>query len=179
MSSSGAACTAQVSAMANGRPIAADVPSSTLLIDFLRDEVGVHSVRRSCDVQLCGSCTVLVDGLPVSSCCYLAVNADKKSILTVEGLSALGDGDPVYAALEDAFVTHAAVQCGYCTPGFLVTLWFLIHGGLLTGTTTEAELRKMLRGNLCRCTGYEPILAAAAAAVATLSGSPADGEASL
>jgi carbon-monoxide dehydrogenase small subunit len=160
------ACSAQLSTVANGQPVTADVACHTLLIDFLRDEVGVRSVRRSCDVQMCGSCSVLVDGLPVSSCCYLAVDADRKSILTAEGLRGLGEADPVYTALEDAFVEHAAVQCGYCTPGFVVTLWFLIEGGHLTSDTTEEELRALLKGNLCRCTGYEPILAAATAAVA-------------
>jgi carbon-monoxide dehydrogenase small subunit len=160
--------TVRLSMVANGQPVATDVGCHTLLVDFLREEVGVRSVRRSCDVQMCGSCSVLVDGLPVSSCCYLAVDADKRSVLTAEGLRGLGDTDPVYAALEDAFVEHAAVQCGYCTPGFLVTLWFLIEGGHLTPDTTEEELRTLLRGNLCRCTGYEPILAAATAAVATV-----------
>lgn len=161
-------CTAQLSTVANGRPVTADVACHTLLIDFLRDQVGVRSVRRSCDVQMCGSCTVLVDGVPVSSCCYLAVDTDRKAILTTEGLRSLGEADPIYTALEDAFVGHAAVQCGYCTPGFLVTLWFLIEGGHFTSNTTEEQLRVLLKGNLCRCTGYEPILAAATAAVATV-----------
>jgi carbon-monoxide dehydrogenase small subunit len=171
----GAACGARLSTVANGRPVSADVACHTLLIDFLREEVGVRSVRRSCDVQLCGSCSVLVDGLPVSSCCYLAVDVDKKSVLTAEGLRGLGEADPIYMALENAFVEHAAVQCGYCTPGFLVTLWFLIEGGHLTSGTTHEEMRTLLKGNLCRCTGYEPILAAATAAVAAVAGARGDG----
>jgi carbon-monoxide dehydrogenase small subunit len=175
-SAEGAACRARFSTVANGSPVVADVACHTLLIDFLREELGVRSARRSCDVQMCGACTVLVDGLPVSSCCYLAVDADRKSILSVEGLSALGEADPVYVALEDAFVAHAAVQCGFCTPGFLVTLWFLIRGGHLTTTTTEEELRVLLKGNLCRCTGYEPILAAAQAAVPAVTGASVLGE---
>ncbi|WP_209305216.1 2Fe-2S iron-sulfur cluster-binding protein [Blastococcus sp. CT_GayMR20] len=168
-------CTAQLSTVANGQPVTADIACHTLLIDFLREEVGVRSARRSCDVQLCGSCSVLVDGLPVSSCCYLAVDVDKKSVLTAEGLRGLEDADPIYTALENAFVEHAAVQCGYCTPGFMVTLWFLIEGGHLTPGTTHEELRTLLKGNLCRCTGYEPILAAASAAVGALAGARGDG----
>ena len=160
----------RLSSTVNGQSVDVELECNTLLIDFLRDDLGALSVKRSCEVQMCGSCTVLVEGLPTSSCCYLAVDTNMKSVQTVEGLRALGQPDPTYQALEDAFFDHAAVQCGFCTPGFMVTLWSLIQERQLTSETTEEELRFLLKGNLCRCTGYEPILRAARAAVAAVAG---------
>jgi carbon-monoxide dehydrogenase small subunit len=144
----------------DGSEVVVGAADSALLLDFLRDG-GAHSVKRSCEVQICGACSVLVDGLPVSSCCYLLRSCDDKDVTTVEGLRST----PTYQAIEDAFVAHAAVQCGFCTPGFVVTLWFLIEGSFVTPATSEEELRELLHGNVCRCTGYEPILTAARAAI--------------
>jgi len=138
----------------NGDPVRATLPPAELLIDFLRERLGLTSVKRSCDVQVCGSCTVLVDGGPVSSCTYLAVEAGGRSVLTVEGFAQSAE----FAEFEAAFVRHAALQCGYCTPGLLLTLKSLRDAGELT---SEEEIRHGLDGNVCRCTGYRSILDAA------------------
>ena len=135
----------------NGRPCALEMEPQALLLDVLRDRLGLTGAKRSCDVQVCGACTVLVDGAPVSACCTLAVDAHGRSVLTVEGLSEL----PEFARFEEAFTRHAAVQCGFCTPGFLLTVKALLDAGELA---TEDELRHGLAGNLCRCTGYKGIL---------------------
>jgi carbon-monoxide dehydrogenase small subunit len=138
----------------NGDPVRATLPPHELLIDFLRERLGLTSVKRSCDVQVCGSCTVLIDGGPVSSCTYLAVEAGGRSVLTVEGFAQSAE----FAEFEAAFVRHAALQCGYCTPGLLLTLKSLRDAGELS---SEEEIRHGLDGNLCRCTGYRSILEAA------------------
>ncbi|MBO0821252.1 MAG: (2Fe-2S)-binding protein, partial [Nocardiopsaceae bacterium] len=152
-----------VRAVVNGREVRAEIPPGTLLLDFLRDHLGLTGAKRSCDLQVCGACTVLVDQAPVSACCHLAADIDGRSVTTVEGLAGTSeaDRDPVFAALEDRFVRNAAVQCGFCTPGFMVTLHHLIAEGQLTPDLSEPELRHLLRGNICRCTGYQPILRSA------------------
>src|SRR6266705_6586343 len=99
----------------NGRAAALDVPAHALLLDVLRDRLGLKGAKRSCDIQVCGACTVLVDGAPVSACTYLAVEVDGREIRTVEGLA---DGDTLHA-VQAAFVEHGAVQCGFCTSGML------------------------------------------------------------
>lgn len=162
-----------VSAIVNGEPVSARINAGTLLLDFLRG-LGLHGTRRSCDVQMCGVCSVLVDGEPVSSCCYLAVDVDGHEVRTIEGLAR--DAAPehgIYQRLEDAFVDHAAVQCGFCTPGFLVTLTVLIRDGQLHAGSTIEEVRAALRGNICRCTGYEPIMHAVTAVLGSLDAVPA------
>ena len=138
----------------NGRPVSAPAEPNTLLLDLLRDHFRLTGAKRSCDVQVCGSCTVLVDGGPVSSCTYLAHEAAGREVLTIEGFAEL----PEFERFASAFERHAAVQCGFCTPGFLLTLKWLSESGELT---TEAEIRHGLDGNLCRCTGYRAILEAA------------------
>jgi aerobic carbon-monoxide dehydrogenase small subunit len=135
----------------NGQAASAEVRAEELLLDFLRDRRGLTGAKRSCDMEVCGACTVLVDGAPVSACCYLASEVDGHEVLTIEGLSAL----PAFAALEDAFIRHAALQCGFCTPGMLLTIHSLLEDGALE---TEASIREALSGNLCRCTGYRAIL---------------------
>lgn len=139
----------------NGRQVVRDLVPQELLLDFLRDSLGLTGAKRSCDVQVCGTCTVLVDGLPVSSCCYLAADAHGKSVTTIEGLAER----PEFERLEDAFTRHAALQCGFCTPGMLLTVTALLEHGELGG---EEEIKHNLAGNLCRCTGYRGILEAVA-----------------
>jgi aerobic-type carbon monoxide dehydrogenase small subunit (CoxS/CutS family) len=138
----------------NGREVRASVEPQELLLDFLRDRLGLTAAKRSCDVLVCGTCTVLVDGGPVSACTFLAADADGRAVLTVEGFAR----SPEFARFEEAFMRHAALQCGYCTPGLLLTLKSLRDSGELA---SEGDLRHGLDGNLCRCTGYRAILDAA------------------
>jgi aerobic-type carbon monoxide dehydrogenase small subunit (CoxS/CutS family) len=139
----------------NGSQVVRDLAPQELLLDFLRDSLGLTGAKRSCDVQVCGTCTVLVDGLPVSACCYLAADAAGKSVTTIEGLAER----PEFEQLEGAFTRHAALQCGFCTPGMLLTVTALLEHGELGG---EEEIKHNLAGNLCRCTGYRGILEAVA-----------------
>jgi carbon-monoxide dehydrogenase small subunit len=138
----------------NGERMEAVVDSQELLLDFLRDRLGLKGAKRSCEVQVCGTCTVLVDGLPVSSCCMLAAEADGRSVLTIEGFAR----EDEFAEFERAFTSHAALQCGFCTGGFVLTLKALRDSGELS---SEDEIRHALDSNVCRCTGYQSILAAA------------------
>ena len=137
----------------NGDRVVREIEAHELLLDFLRDGLGLTGAKRSCDMQGCGVCTVLVDGRPVSSCCFLAADADGRSVLTIEGLAER----PEFERLEDAFMRHAALQCGFCTPGMLLTVAALLETGELTSTD---EVKRGLAGNLCRCTGYRGILEA-------------------
>jgi carbon-monoxide dehydrogenase small subunit len=138
----------------NGREVRASVEPQELLLDFLRDRLGLTGAKRSCDVQVCGTCTVLVDGGPVSACTFLTIDADGREVLTIEGFAQT----PEFERFEQAFLRHAALQCGYCTPGLLLTLKSLHDGGELA---SEEQIRHGLDGNLCRCTGYRSILDAA------------------
>ncbi len=140
-----------VEAVLNGRPVRCSIPPNLLLVDFLREEMGLTGTKQSCEVQVCGACTVLVDDQPVSSCCYLAADIDQRRVETIEGLV----GTPFHHRVAEAFVRHAAVQCGFCTPGLLLTAKVLADQ---TAPTTEDALRQALAGNLCRCTGYQSIL---------------------
>jgi carbon-monoxide dehydrogenase small subunit len=138
----------------NGREVVRDLEPQELLLDVLRDSLGLTGAKRSCDVQVCGACTVLVDGLPVSSCCYLAADAHGKTVTTIEGLAER----PEFAR-QEAFTRHAALQCGFCTPGMLLTVSALLEQGDLVD---EEAIKHELAGNLCRCTGYRGILEAVA-----------------
>lgn len=138
----------------NGRQMQTSIEPQELLLDFLRERLRLTGAKRSCDVQVCGTCTVLVDGLPVSACSFLAADAAGREVLTVEGFAEL----PEFERFESAFMRHAALQCGYCTPGLLLTLKSLADHGELDG---EEAIRHGLDGNLCRCTGYRSILEAA------------------
>ncbi len=137
----------------NGREVVRDVAPQELLLDFLRESLGLTGAKRSCDVQVCGACTVLVDGLPVSSCCFLAADADGREVTTIEGLAER----PEFARLEEVFSRHAALQCGFCTPAMLLTVSSLLEQGELAD---EKAITHNLAGNLCRCTGYRGILEA-------------------
>jgi aerobic-type carbon monoxide dehydrogenase small subunit (CoxS/CutS family) len=134
----------------NEQPVVREIEPQELLLDFLRDRLGLTGAKRSCEMQVCGTCTVLVDGRPVSSCCFLAADAEGREVLTVEGLA----GRPEFARLEEAFTRHAALQCGFCTPGMLLTVAALLETGELT---SAEEVKRSLNGNLCRCTGYRGI----------------------
>ena len=143
-----------ISMKVNGkqRELAVDVRES--LADALRNRLALTSVKKGCEVGECGACTVLVDGISVDSCIYLAVWADGKSILTVEGLQGEnGELNPI----QQAFIDEAAVQCGFCTPGLILTAVEIVGSGK---QYTREELRKLISGHLCRCTGYENILRA-------------------
>jgi aerobic-type carbon monoxide dehydrogenase small subunit (CoxS/CutS family) len=139
----------------NGRATSLDVAPQELLLDVLRDRLALTGAKRSCDAQVCGTCTVLVDGAPVSSCTYLAAETDGRDVLTIEGLREL----PAFERIVAAFSRHAAVQCGFCTPGMALTMHALLIDGELTD---EASIRHGLAGNLCRCTGYRALLDTAA-----------------
>jgi aerobic carbon-monoxide dehydrogenase small subunit len=137
----------------NGERRDVEIEPRELLIDVLRDRFGLKGTKRSCDVQVCGACTVLLDGLPASSCSTLAADADGRDVLTIEGVASDGALDPV----QRAFVEHGALQCGFCTPGFVLAVKALLR---LNAAPSEEEIRHFLRGNICRCTGYIKILEA-------------------
>jgi carbon-monoxide dehydrogenase small subunit len=129
------------------------------LAEVLRDRLALTGTKVSCDAQVCGACTVLVDDLAVSGCTALAVDADNRSVRTVEGLAV----DGRLSALQQAFIDHAAFQCGFCTPGMLMAATALLEDN---ATPSRAEVIEGLEGNLCRCTGYQPIVEAVLAAAA-------------
>lgn len=136
----------------NGRPESVEVRANSLMLDVIRDQFGLTGAKRSCDAQVCGACTILKDGLPVSSCTTLAADMDGAEILTIEGLASPGELHP----LQQAFVQRGGLQCGFCTPGFILTAHSLIERGV----TGDRELIEGLDGNICRCTGYRKIIEA-------------------
>jgi carbon-monoxide dehydrogenase small subunit len=141
----------------NGRAVELAVPPHALLLDVLRDRLDLKGAKRSCDTQVCGACTVLVDGLAVSACTYLAVEAEGRTLLTVEGLA---EGEALHP-LQRAFLDAGAVQCGFCTAGMLLTARALLDEHV---APTRDDVLHYLRGSLCRCTGYRKIVDAILAA---------------
>ena len=139
------------------------VPAQELLLDTLRERLGLTGAKRSCDVQVCGTCTVLVDGEPVSSCTYLTADAHDREVLTIEGFAE----SPEFDEFERAFTDRAALQCGFCTPGFLLTLKALRDADELR---SREDVIAGLDGSVCRCTGYKSIVEAAEALVGARSG---------
>jgi len=137
----------------NGESRDAVIEPRELLVDVLRDRFGLKGTKRSCDVQVCGACTVLIDGLPASSCSTLAADAHGREVVTIEGIGRNGELDPV----QRAFVEHGALQCGFCTPGFVLAVKALLA---LYAAPTDEQIKHFLRGNICRCTGYIKILEA-------------------
>lgn len=136
----------------NGRPVEVGIDERESLADLLRRRLRLTSVKKGCEVGECGACTVLVDGEAIDSCIYLALWAEGKRILTVEGITGPnGELDPI----QQAFVEEAAVQCGFCTPGLIMTAVEIVGSGR---KYTRDELRKLISGHLCRCTGYQNIL---------------------
>jgi carbon-monoxide dehydrogenase small subunit len=143
----------EVAVVVNGEARTLAIEPRETLAEVLRDRLGLTGAKVSCDAQVCGACTVLVDGLPVSSCTFLAVDADGKRVRTVEGLAVDGRLSP----LQGAFIDQAAFQCGFCTPGMLMAATALLEEN---PSPSRADVVHGLEGNLCRCTGYEPIIAA-------------------
>jgi aerobic carbon-monoxide dehydrogenase small subunit len=138
----------------NGERYERAVEARKLLVHFIRDDLGLTGTHIGCDTGNCGACTVLVDGQAVKSCMLLAVQADSATITTVEGLA--GD-DGELTPLQRAFSEHHALQCGYCTPGMLLSATYLLEHN---PSPTEAEIRRGIQGNICRCTGYVNIVRA-------------------
>lgn len=136
----------------NGRPVDITVDDRESLADTLRNTLRLTSVKKGCEVGECGACTVLVDGEAINSCIYLTLWAENKSIMTVEGLQ--GPGGEL-SPIQQAFIDEAAVQCGFCTPGLIMTAVEIVGTGK---RYSRDELRKLISGHLCRCTGYENIL---------------------
>ena len=153
----------------NGQHLATTIEPRTMLLDFVRDTLGLTGAKRSCDLQVCGACTVLVNGKPMSSCCTLAYEANGKSLTTIEGLSRHGSLDPI----QQAFIDTGAVQCGFCTPGMILSAKSLLNEN---PAPVREDIASYLGGNLCRCTGYWRILEAVQLAASRISESDAGGE---
>ncbi|MDB5963677.1 MAG: Xanthine dehydrogenase iron-sulfur subunit [Polaromonas sp.] len=147
----------------NGEPQALEVPSRRLLCDLLRDDLHLTGTKRGCETGTCGACSVLVDGEVVKSCLSLAVQADGSAITTIEGLGSAGELHP----LQQCFMELGGLQCGYCTPGFLMTTCAMLKHN---PRPTEDEVRTGLSGNLCRCTGYTQIVQSVMAAAEKMNG---------
>jgi aerobic-type carbon monoxide dehydrogenase small subunit (CoxS/CutS family) len=137
----------------NGVPYPVDVPAHTSLLQAVRDVIGLTGSKEGCDDSECGACMMLLDGKPVNACSYLALQADGREVITVEGLA---DRDGL-SPLQAAFLEQGGVQCGFCTPGMLVSATALLHSN---SHPTADEVRIALSGNLCRCTGYDGIVKA-------------------
>jgi len=130
-----------------------EVPANWTLLDVIRDELGLTGTKEGCGSGECGACTVLLDGEPVSSCLILALQANEKSVTTIEGLSKGGQMHPI----QEAFIAHGAIQCGFCTPGTILSVKALLDRN---PKPEELEIRGALGGNFCRCTGYQKIVEA-------------------
>ena len=141
----------------NGAPRTAEVEPRTLLVHLLREHLNLTGTHVGCDTSNCGACTVWLDDEAVKACTVLAVQADGGAVTTIEGISANGDLHP----MQQAFHEHHGLQCGYCTPGMIMTAIKLVEA---TPAPSDEEIRRGLEGNLCRCTGYENIVAAVRAA---------------
>ncbi len=135
----------------NGAPRSVEISPSMRLLDLLRNVFGLTSVKEGCSEGECGACTVLLDGKAATSCTVLAVQARGKSVVTIEGLSSDGALHPI----QQAFIDHDAIQCGFCTPGMIMSAYALLK---YNPSPTREEIRRGIEGNLCRCTGYLPII---------------------
>lgn len=152
-----------ISMTVNGNACTGDVEARMLLVDFLRDHLGLTGTNIGCDTSQCGSCTIMMDGCAVKSCTALAVQANGSDITTIEGLATNGDLHP----LQQAFWDEHGLQCGYCTPGMIMA-----GVGLLDQNPdpSESEIRHCLEGNICRCTGYQNIVKAIQSASQSMEG---------
>jgi aerobic carbon-monoxide dehydrogenase small subunit len=144
----------KISVTVNGTRYERDVEPRTLLVHFLREDLGLTGTNIGCDTSQCGACTIHMDGLALKSCTALAVQADGREITTIEGLSQGGQLHP----MQEAFWEKHGLQCGYCTPGMIMAATALVNEN---ANLSEEEIRHGLEGNLCRCTGYQNIVAAA------------------
>jgi aerobic carbon-monoxide dehydrogenase small subunit len=140
-----------ISATINGRPVLSSVEPRTNLADLLREELRLTATHLGCEQGVCGACTVLIDGQPARACIALAVSLDGADIRTLEGL----DQDPLMLTLKAAFHEKHGLQCGFCTPGMLISVWDLLRR---KPHLSETEIRIAISGNLCRCTGYQGII---------------------
>ena len=145
----------------NGTSFAVELEAGRTLLSVLRGELGLTGSKEGCDDSECGACMVLIDGQPVNSCSFLALQADGRAVTTVEGLAS----GPELHPLQRAFLQHGGVQCGFCTPGMLISATALL---MANPDPTEDEIRAGLSGNLCRCTGYVGIVAAVRSAATEL-----------
>jgi aerobic-type carbon monoxide dehydrogenase small subunit (CoxS/CutS family) len=137
----------------NGKDLEVEAPGNRALLDLLRDDLGVKSVKKGCENGECGACTVLLDGAPVTSCLVLAPQVEGRAVTTVDGL----EDDPFMVKLRQAFLEDGAIQCGFCTPGMLISSYALLKKN---PKPTAEEVKKAIEGNLCRCTGYVAIIKA-------------------
>jgi carbon-monoxide dehydrogenase small subunit len=153
----------KVNITVNGKVYERDVEPRTLLVHFLRDELGLTGTNIGCDTSQCGACTVHMNGMAVKSCTCLAAQADGAQVTTIEGLATNGKLHP----MQQAFWDHHGLQCGYCTPGMIMAATKLVEG---QPNITDEEIRHGLEGNLCRCTGYQNIVKAVKAAAAAMGG---------
>jgi aerobic-type carbon monoxide dehydrogenase small subunit (CoxS/CutS family) len=150
----------------NGRAASVEADAEMRLLDALREELHLTGTKEGCGEGECGACTVLLDGRPVNSCLVLAVQVEGRDVLTIEGVA----GGPRLHPIQQAFVETGAVQCGFCTPGFILSTYALLRDH---PTPSEDEILTALEGNLCRCTGYAKIVEAVKLAAARLAGPPA------
>ncbi len=147
----------------NNEPVSRDIEARTLLVELLREELGLTGAHIGCDTSQCGACVIQVDGRPVKSCSMLAVQADGTDVLTIEGAGPEDKLNPLQRALQE----HHGLQCGFCTPGMVMTASALLKDN---PDPTEDEVRQGLEGNICRCTGYQNIVEAVLAAAKTMRG---------
>ncbi|MGI9861684.1 xanthine dehydrogenase subunit XdhC [Moorella naiadis] len=143
----------KISLTVNGSPVTLEVDVRESLLEVLRNRLGYTGVKKGCGVGECGACTVLIDGTPIDSCIYLAVWADGKEVITVEGIAKNGE----LSKVQLAFIEEGAVQCGFCTPGYIMTATAMANSGK---KYTREEIKRELSGHLCRCTGYQNIIKA-------------------
>jgi carbon-monoxide dehydrogenase small subunit len=151
----------EISLTLNGRPVTRKVEPNLLLVDLLRDGLRLTGTHIGCDTSQCGACTIQVDGRSLKSCTMLAVEADGRELVTIEGVASDGDYHPMQAAFHE----HHGLQCGFCTPGMVMSAIDLAGRN---PNPTEAEIREWLAGNICRCTGYQNIVKAVAAGTAAM-----------
>jgi carbon-monoxide dehydrogenase small subunit len=152
-----------ISVEVNGMVRQAQVPARLSLVDWLRDELRLTGTHVGCEHGICGACSIMLDGEPVRACLMFAVQADGHKITTVEGLA---NHDGTLSVLQDSFCQAHGLQCGYCTPGMLIAAQGLLN---VVARPTEAQIREAIGGNLCRCTGYQQIVAAVQLAAERLS----------